>query len=158
MNEETKNNFEELIKKRKEALEGRFNWPKPGDKLKFLGKRRCFHINTEANADKLTVGNFYTVRECSPASSWCLIKLLEFPETDKFGEDWFALHFFDWNIEKPLDNSENGAKVGEMKDQIEPEFKERIKAALSRADESVKGLSVNELQELAEKGFEIANQ
>ena len=158
MTEETESRFEEMLRRRKEALERRFNWPKPGDKLKFLGKRRCFHSNVENNADKLIPGETYEVRAVEVASSWCLIKLVQFPETDKFGEDWFALHFFDWNIEKPLDNGENGAKVGEMKDKIEPEFKERIKASLSRADESVKGLSVNELQELAEKGFEIANQ
>jgi hypothetical protein len=100
MTEETENNFEELIKKRKEALESRLNLPKPGDKLKFLGKRRCFHGNVEKNGDKLTVGDFYTVREVDVASSWICIFLEEFPETDKFGEDWFALHFFDWSVDK----------------------------------------------------------
>ena len=71
-------------------------WPKIGDKLKFTGKTFAFHTNVMKNADKLLLGQEYTVREVDVASSWCLIKLQEFPETEVYGEDWFSLSFFDW--------------------------------------------------------------
>lgn len=45
-----------------------------------------------------------------------------------------------------------------MEDQISPEFKQRIKDALRRADDSVKGKSVEELNELAEKGCQMVNE
>lgn len=79
----------------------KLNWPKPGDKLKFKGKTRCFHTNVEENGEKLEKlgrGLEYTVREIDVASSWTLIKLEQFPETDKFGEDWFSLSFFEWEV------------------------------------------------------------
>jgi hypothetical protein len=71
-------------------------WPKLGDKLQFTGETFAFHNNVVRNARKLLLGQEYTVRAVEVASSWCLIKLMEFPETNVFGDDWFSLSFFEW--------------------------------------------------------------
>ena len=54
------------------------NWPKPGDKLKFVGAGK-FHFFTDVieNAKSLNVGDIFTVSECKPASSWCPVKFVE---------------------------------------------------------------------------------
>ncbi len=67
---------------------------KPGDKLEFKGSRPIWFANVLKNAGKLVVGQEYTIRSVEPASSWCCIKLEEFPETEVFGDDWFSLSFF----------------------------------------------------------------
>ena len=82
-------------------------WPKPGDKLQFTGKTFAFHTNVIENGKKLLLGQEYTVRAVEVASSWCLIKLMEFPETSVFGGDWFALSFFEWP-KKFLTTAESG--------------------------------------------------
>jgi hypothetical protein len=50
------------------------NWPKPGDKLKFLGAGR-YHFFTSVieEGKKLKIGDVFTVKKCEPASSWCPI-------------------------------------------------------------------------------------
>lgn len=81
-------------------------WPKPGDKLQFTGKTFAFHTNVMKNADKLLLGQIYEVRAVEVSSSWCLIKLREFPETGVFGDDWFSLSFFEWpnkGLKPPMD-------------------------------------------------------
>jgi hypothetical protein len=68
---------------------------RPGDKVKYIGPGFCFHSSVWQNHKKLEFGREYTLREVAPASSWTRVSLEEFPETDKFGEDWFSLSFFD---------------------------------------------------------------
>lgn len=67
---------------------------KVGDKLEFKGANVIWFKNVARNAEKLVIGQIYTVRAVEPASSWCCIKLDEFPETEVFGDDWFSLSFF----------------------------------------------------------------
>lgn len=56
-------------------------------------------------------------------------------------------------MKKLVDNGGNCAT-----DTISPEFKQRIKDALIRANESIKGLNVDELNQLSEEGYKIARE
>ncbi len=65
-------------------------WPKKGDKIQFIGAKFAFHSNVLENGKKLTVGEVYTVADCEPFSSWCMVKVEEFPE-DKLSLSFFKV-------------------------------------------------------------------
>ena len=70
-------------------------WPKIGSKVTFKGTPKHFwftNILKDAN-DLLEVGKEYTISQLKLASSWCGVRLEEFP--DKL----FALHFFSYENE-----------------------------------------------------------
>jgi hypothetical protein len=78
------------------------NWPVLGDKIKFKKAGFAFHRNCAENAAVLKKGQICTVRYCEPASSWCLIKIDEIPETEAYGADWLALNFFEYPIKEMI--------------------------------------------------------
>jgi hypothetical protein len=77
-------------------------WPLPGDKIKFKQAAFAFHKDCLKNAAILKSGQICTVRYCEPASSWCLIKIDEIPETEVYGADWLALNFFEYPIKEMI--------------------------------------------------------
>jgi hypothetical protein len=62
---------------------------KPGDKLVFTGKTKCFHTNIEENANKLSLETVYTLKKISAYSSWTSVELEEV-------EGKFSLSFFSY--------------------------------------------------------------
>lgn len=71
--------------------------PRKGDKIQFRGGELwAFHTNCVENAKKLTPGEFYTVETVEMASSWTKVTVKELPTQGVYGDDWLALHFFQW--------------------------------------------------------------
>lgn len=71
--------------------------PKSGDQIQFKGGELwAFHTNCIENAKNLIPGELYTIDTIEAASSWIKVTLKEVPTQGKFGDDWFALHFFQW--------------------------------------------------------------
>lgn len=74
-------------------------WPKKGSKVIYKGTHHFWFTNIIKDAETLLeIGKEYTVAELKLASSWCGVRLEEFP--DKL----FALSFF--NYEKELTTEE----------------------------------------------------
>jgi len=64
-------------------------WPKIGSKITFKGTHKFWFTNIIKDAeDLLELNKEYTVSKIEPASSWCGVRVEEFP--DKL----FALSFF----------------------------------------------------------------
>lgn len=66
-------------------------WPMAGEKI-VAAKNEIKHhwfTNVIANAEKLEIGETYTVKKCDPASSWCPVEIEEIEGT-------FCLSCFDW--------------------------------------------------------------
>lgn len=74
---------------------------RPGDKIVFKGFVAHWFNNIKRNSEKLVIGQSYTVRYVEIASSWTLVKLEEFPETEIHGDDWFCLGTFEWPKDSP---------------------------------------------------------
>jgi hypothetical protein len=67
-------------------------WPLPGSKIKYKGTHTFWFTNIIKNAeDNLEVGKEYTIKSIAPASSWCEVKVQEFPEIS------LALSFFEYD-------------------------------------------------------------
>ena len=74
-------------------------WPKYGSKIKFKGSGHFWFTNIIKDAnDLLEIDREYTIIKLELASSWCGVKLKEFPEKI------FALHWFEY--QKDLTNDE----------------------------------------------------
>ena len=77
------------------------NWPKSGDKLKFLTANKNFYPHYISIVDfakkNLVEGQEYTVRKCEVYSSWCAVWLEEFE-----GDRYFHLSMFEWKEEDIL--------------------------------------------------------
>lgn len=71
--------------------EGGIFWPLPGTKIRYKGTHRFWFTDIVQNAeDNLEIGKEYTIKSISPASSWCEVKVEEFPDVS------LALSFFDY--------------------------------------------------------------
>ena len=78
-------------------------WPKVGSKITYKGTHTFWFTNITKDAEELLeVGKEYTVSALELASSWCGVRVEEFPEK------LFALSFFTYN--KELTNKEVDAK------------------------------------------------
>lgn len=65
------------------------NWPKVGSKITYKGTHAFWFTNIIKDAEELLEKDkSYTIQSLIPASSWCAVKLEEFPEHE------FALSFF----------------------------------------------------------------
>ena len=67
-------------------------WPMKGEKIK--ASRVIEHhwfSDVIENSKKLSIGNYYTVKSCDPASSWCPVEIEEIDGT-------FCLSSFEWKF------------------------------------------------------------
>ena len=82
-------------------------WPKAGSKVTYNGTHKFWFTNITKDAeDLLEIGKEYTVSKLELASSWCGVRVEEFP--DKL----FALSFFKYN--KDLSTQEQHALEGRI--------------------------------------------
>lgn len=91
-------------------------WPKAGSKVTFTGSHMFWFVNIVKDANELLeIGKEYTVDKLVLSSSWCGVRLEEFP--DKV----FALSFFTY--EKELTTQEQHAIEGRIPIKKLEEFK-----------------------------------
>jgi hypothetical protein len=82
-------------------------WPKVGSKVTYKGTHHFWFTNIIKDANELLeLDKEYTVSKIELASSWCGVKLEEFPEKK------FALSFFEYN--KDLTTEEQHALEGRI--------------------------------------------
>lgn len=90
-------------------------WPKVGSKVTFTGTRQFWFVNMVKDANELLeIGKKYTISKIELASSWCGVKLEEFPEST------FALSWFDY--EKELTTAEAKKIERDAWDTVKYEF------------------------------------
>jgi len=91
-------------------------WPKVGSRVKYKGSHQFWFTNIIKDAEELLeIGKEYTVNKLVLASSWCGVRLEEFP--DKV----FALSFFTYD--KDLTTEEQYAIEGRIPIKKLQEFK-----------------------------------